>query len=709
MKNPSLNRHLLALTILSIFAAQHAQANDAASPQQLATLEVKAEDEPSSEHSKLYQIKNSSSATKLNLAAQETPQTINVLTRQQLDDLNSRDIRTALANVPGVTVSNEETDRTTYLSRGFEISNILVDGIGFPLGSYNYNMDHADTFLYDRIEVIKGADALTNAFGDPGATINLIRKRPTKAVQASASISYGSWDTQRYEADLSGAITKDGRIRGRVMAYEQTGDSYLDHYSQEKNGIAAILEADVSDSTLLTAGFSQTKKYSNGSNWGANPLYNDAGEQLSYSRSYNYSPDWTYWDSKISNYFVEIAQQLGRDWSLKLAYDLTETKRDSKLLYLWGAPYSSDNTGGVLTWPGIYIDDNTNQQFNISLDGHFRLWGRQHEALFGYTWAKNETNEIGYNATSYALTTDLASWSPSEPEWNMTRYDYNEMHYTETVHSLFAATRLHLSNKLKWVAGGNFVQVKSEGTSYGVSVDYDVDKFNPYTGLTFNFTPEYTGYISYTSIFRPQSTYDANGKLNDPIDGDSYELGIKSAWLDGRLSGTLAIFKTQQNNYPLRSNETPVDRSTDVTDIRSQGVEVGLTGQLTDALQLSFGFSQFSLKDEINGGDARTYNPTQTINLNATYTLPQLPQLKLGAAVRYQNDVSQYFPDYDATLRQDAYALVDLMASYQINPHLQIQANGYNITNEKYLNSFAWGQAFYGAPANYTVALKFKY
>ena len=74
-----------------------------------------------------------------------------------------------------------ETNRTTYTARGFDISNILVDGIGIPqVDSYNYNNSDADSYFYDRVEIVKGADALTNALGDPGATINYIRKRPTK-------------------------------------------------------------------------------------------------------------------------------------------------------------------------------------------------------------------------------------------------------------------------------------------------------------------------------------------------------------------------------------------------------------------------------------------------------------------------------------------------------------------------------------------------
>ncbi|KAF0598838.1 TonB-dependent receptor [Acinetobacter baumannii] len=130
---------------------------------------------------------------------------------------------------------------------------------------------------------------------------------------------------------------------------------------------------------------------------------------------------------------------------------------------------------------------------------------------------------------------------------------------------------------------------------------------------------------------------------------------------------------------------------------------------MTDNVNLSFGYAQFSIKDTKNGGEARTYNPNQTLNLLTTYTPPVLPKLKVGAGLQWQDGIKLYDSNVNGTIKQDAYALVNLMASYEVNDHITLQANGNNIFDKKYLNSFPDGQAFYGAPANYTVAVKFKY
>ncbi|MCH7341266.1 TonB-dependent siderophore receptor [Acinetobacter higginsii] len=701
-------------TLVSISSYSHALEEGS---QQLPTIKVQAsQDSDASEKTKAYTIKSSSSATKLDIEAKEIPQTINVVTRQQIEDFGLTSSRDVLNNTPGVTVNSLETERSVYMARGFEISNILVDGVGFPSGEWNYNDTNPDSYFYDRIEVIKGADALTNAFGDPSATINYIRKRPTKEFQANAGLSYGSWDTQRYEADASGSLSPNGAVRGRVSGFQQTGDSNLDRYSSEKNGIAGILEADLGDNTLLTIGASQEKNKPNANNWGALPLMDSTGKQISYDRSYNPNPDWTYWDNTSRNAFFELKQKLSETWSANLSYNYNEKNRKSQLLYYYGYP-NADGSGITLT-PSGFLENNKLHTADLNLQGKFDLFNQEHEAIIGYSFSNSHQNDHAKNGTLHdsninytdnvPYTTDWASWTPNNVTWS----DFSQTaDYTQRNQSVYAATRIHLNDDLKVTLGANYVKAKSEGISYDAPMVYDESKVSPYAGITYNFTPEYTGYMSYTSIFRPQTAVDEKtGKVADPIEGKSYEVGFKSSWLDNKLTGTLAVFRTEESNYPLRPTDShPLNRTSAISDLRSQGVEVGLAGQLTDQVNVSLGYTQFSLQDLKNGGAARTYNPTQSFNLLTTYSPAQLPKLKVGAGLKWQSKITRFDPSYNTYLKQSDYALLNLMASYDISPNLSIQANANNVTDKKYLNSFTDGQAFYGAPANYTIAFRFKY
>ncbi|CAB1223068.1 FhuE receptor [Acinetobacter bouvetii] len=699
LKN-SFKLSLLSLAILSVqysFAAEDVQT--------LSTLQLQAEsdkNEESSEKTKAYIIKNSNSATKLNIAAKETPQTINVVTHQQIEDFGLTSTRDVLKSAPGVTVQIQETERTSYMARGFEISNILTDGVGSPLSSYNYNNTNPDTYFYDRVEVIKGADALSNAFGDPSATINNIRKRPTTEFQASAGLSYGSWDTQRYEADISGSVSADGRVRGRLMGYEQTEDSHLDRYSSEKNGFAGILEADLSDSTLLTVGYSQNQNKPNANNWGARPLLDANGKQLAYDRSYNPNPNWAHWDNNSQEAFVELKQKLGNKWTANLSYNYNDIEHNSRLLYYYGYPQTDGSGVSLTAWGG---KEQLRKHFaDFNLQGTYNLFNREHEATLGYSRIQthqsdqqssgfindsNINNVSGvYNGIPYLTqyTTNWASWTPQSVTWS----DFSDAaDYRQKINSYYAATRLHLTDDLKFILGGNYVQAESRGSSYGSPMNYDESKLSPYAGLTYNFTPEYTGYMSYTSIFRPQTGIEETTRQAlKPVEGESYEMGVKSSWLDNQLTGSFAVFSTEQNNYPLRNSDgNPLNRTVATSDLHSQGIEVNLAGQISNNLNLAFGYTQFSLKDKKNSGAARTYNPNQTISLLTTYTVPALPQLKIGAGLQWQDNIKLYDSTINSTITQDAYALVNLMASYQVNEHLLLQANANNITDKKYLNN----------------------
>ncbi|MBF7682729.1 TonB-dependent siderophore receptor [Acinetobacter sp. B5B] len=696
---------LTVAIVATMSISSYTYAADYSQTATLTTIKSKADQATtqSSEQTKSYIIHNSSSATGLNLTTKETPQTVNVVTRQQMDDFNLTTTRDILSNTPGVMVTGLETNRTTYTARGFDISNILYDGVGIPqIDSYNYNGSDDDSYFYDRVEVIKGADALTNALGDPGATINYVRKRPTQEFQANAGFSYGSWSTKRYEADLSGPLTQSGNVRGRLTAYEKTGDSYLDKYSEEKNGVQAIIDADLSDRTKASVGFSRTNQLTNGSQWGALPLTNTAGQQLSYSRSYNYAPDWTYFDWTTNTYFANIEQKVAGDWVAKLTYDDKHLTAQDKMLYLLNNPNASDNTSGVYFFPDIYNQKFRKQTLNANVSGTFPLFDQRHEANFGYTWSKSVTNNMAAGALNQlSPTTDLASWSPSEPTWAELSSAGTQQY---TLRSMYGATRVHLNDNLKLILGANFSKIDFQDS-------YVKSKTSPYAGLTYNFTPQYTGYMSYTSIFRPQTVIDkTTNKVAVPVDGKSYEAGLKGAWFNERLTGSIAIFSTQQNHFALNPTFMGSAYYSDLGTVKSQGVELGLTGKVTENIDVSAGYTQFSLKNKDNGINPRQYNPTQSFNILANYTLPQFPQIKVGASVKWQDTIRDpASSSHLGTITQSAYALFDLMASYKVNDHINLQLNAKNIGNEKYLTGLKDGQGYYGAPANYTVSVKFKY
>ena len=221
----------------SVFAQE--QDNEAEN-YSLPTITIVANsDKDVTEGSKSYKAESSRTSSKLKLSLKDTPQSVSVITREQIEQRNLNIIDDVLAATPGVTVTKNDSERSNYSARGYGITNRQIDGM--PIGE---NSPRVDSFFFDRIEVIKGAAGLTGATGNPSATINMIRKRPTKELSGSAATSFSRWDTIRTEADVSIPLTKDGSVRSRVMAAHRDGESYMDYYSLESTAAMAMVEAD---------------------------------------------------------------------------------------------------------------------------------------------------------------------------------------------------------------------------------------------------------------------------------------------------------------------------------------------------------------------------------------------------------------------------------------------------------------------------------
>ena len=166
MKNIKLTAIAIALT-----TAFGAQADNVADDKNIEVIEVKGT------YLEGYNAHSASGASRLELDIIDIPQSVSVITDSQMSDFQLIDIDSVLDTATGINVERIETDRTYYTARGFDITNFQVDGVGLPLTSGNNHADE-DTAIYDRIEVIRGANGLMTGVGNPSATINFIRKRP---------------------------------------------------------------------------------------------------------------------------------------------------------------------------------------------------------------------------------------------------------------------------------------------------------------------------------------------------------------------------------------------------------------------------------------------------------------------------------------------------------------------------------------------------
>lgn len=339
----------LALALLSL----NAQAAETAALQ-LGATNISAEGlGATTEDTHAYTTGSMSSATGLPLSIRETPQSVTVITRQQMDDRGVQSVGDALRNTPGVSTQKYDSDRSEFSARGLAITNFQYDGINIPYdGVYGENPNNGDDAAsIDRVEIIKGATGLMTGNGDPSATVNLIRKKPTKQFKASISGTVGSWDAYRTVGDISGSLTDSGNVRGRFVGAYSDKNSYLDHYSQKKDLFYGILEADLTDDTLLTFGIDKSSTTPRGTSWTGNPVYFSDGGRTDFARHFNSGADWSRRDFDNITYFASLEQALANDWKFKVSVDQKTTDHDTRLASASGGnPDRATGEGMFLYW-----------------------------------------------------------------------------------------------------------------------------------------------------------------------------------------------------------------------------------------------------------------------------------------------------------------------------------------------------------------------
>ncbi|WP_240919887.1 TonB-dependent siderophore receptor [Paraglaciecola sp. 20A4] len=665
-----------------------------------------------------YGAHSASGASRLDLDIFDIPQSVSVITSAQMQDFQLNDINDALDSATGVNVQRIETDRTYYTARGFDITNFQIDGIGLPLTSGNNHADE-DTAIYERVEIIRGANGLMTGVGNPSATINFIRKRPTLETQAKVNATIGSWNNRRIDADVSTPITDN--VAARVVAVKQQQDSYLDRYEQDKTLIYAFVEANLSDNTKLSLSHSYLDNKAKGNNWGALPLFYTDGSATDYDTSTNTSADWSNWTVIKNNTVVELSHYFNDNWSLRSTYSHKSTDEDTELFYVFGTPDKETELG--LTGYGSEYDlDDEHNLFDMYVSGDFSLFNRDHQVVFGLNYAKmSYTDTSLYDYTTgngFPAISNLNTWDGNTPKPTFADALTGSDVQTKQKAAYFTG-RFNVADGLHIIAGGRFNEWHAQGTSYGVLQDVNNDEFIPYLGAVYEFMPNTVAYASYTETFVSQTEVDINDNILAPITGESREIGVKRQWLNDSLITSFAYFDIEQVNVAIVDPATadfPIaeQRYIGADGISSNGFELDIAGQLTEGLQVSVGYTDFEIEGDKT---VKAYTPSQLLKLGATYQFQQWEQFSVGINMRWQNKTSRNqgvvgegFTNAGDTITttQDAYSVVDLMARYQLNDALTLTVNINNATDEKYINSLYWAQGFYGAPVNYNATLSWK-
>lgn len=589
-------------------------------------------------------------------ALKDIPHSVSVLTSERMAQQNVTDFESALRQLPGVTlVQNGSNVFTSFISRGFEISSIQIDG-GAPLltasgnnsttGSQSQSTGlfaQIDLAQYDHVELQRGSAGF-NGYGNPSGSVNLVRKKPLDHAQFLVEGQIGSWNNYRVVADATSPIGFDGALRGRLVTVYQDREFFYDTAKDNKTLIYGIAEGDVTPNTLVTVGASYTRQQA--TPWVSGlPRYRN-GDDLKLPRSTCLCFDWNRFNVSTLELFGSVEQKLGEDWTIKLNATRTRQKSEMKA---GGNVYPVDpSTDAGALFTGNFDKYGTTQfSSEGTVTGSFMLFGQRQEIIVGASRVSIDSSDrVGYNglvsgnaANPYVPypggpayyfgspngqfpPIDVFNFDPTNPLYTEPRNPlptiaFNKNKFTQSIAYLNARLtpieRLHLNLTFRgnWIevaqgfdrlcAGSGFAAYcagQPIGTRFNTPFDnnYDFKESNfswpPMGALSYDVTDSVTAYVGYSDIYESQGSYlDRDLRPLDPITGSNIEAGVKWAAKDGRFNVSLSAYRTERRGRGLPDPLNTIRFLRSNLVERSRGIDLEAAGELARGWQISASYS----------------------------------------------------------------------------------------------------------------------
>ena len=663
-------------------------------------------------------------ATGLALTPRETPQAISVITDQQIRDSGAQSLTDTLNQTPGISTSSQYGDaRWGYFARGSSISNLQYDGISQPGAWWAQEGSPDDMVVYDHIEVVRGATGLKEGPGNPSASVNMVRKRPLPDAQTTLDINAYDYGTASIKLDASRPLNAAGTVHGRLLAFGRTGDTWRAAQSRKTGLIYGALDIDIDADTTLGLGLSYQADRIDGYSWGGFWLRPDGG-------SYDFGPRdnpaaaWEYLSRRQTVAYADLTHELSPDWTLRLAGRLTSGKRDRFAGYnTWQDPQTLMR-GGYLA-PGY----ENSASVSVTANGTVQTFGREHQLAFGADWARVRT---GMKANTFysMLTADPSrpdTWAHPEPvrdgvvSWQT---DDSTRQW-----GLFASGRFEIAPNLHAIAGGRLawheINDLSGNPQEGPRQSHGFNtkaRTVPYLGLIYDLNDQWTVYASYTEIFLPQDYTDVSGGKLPPATGSNRELGIKGSLLDGGLDLSAALFDTRMDGLP--EQVTPASLCSIPQDggcyraaetVTTRGLDLEVSGSPAPGWNLLAGYTFADSAYSAGANDGKRYNADTVPRHLAKLTVSRafagaLQGLTLGGTLRAQSGIYAEGAAANGRAvrqRQGGYAVLDVMARYELDQGTALQVNIDNLLDRTYLTGLGvdWPNSFYSQPRTVSLAL----
>lgn len=645
--------------------------------------------------------KRTATATKTDTPIEKTPQSISVVTREEMDLKQPGTVKDALSYTPGVFSTRGSSTTFDVVSiRGFTTSttvntNQYLDGM--KLQGDNYSEASIDPYFLERVELLRGPVSVLYGKSHPGGVVSMVTKRPTTEPLKEVQFKMGSHNLWQTGFDFSDAIDDNGEFSYRLTGLGRSQNAQQDNVKSTRYAVAPAFSwrpDDKTDFTLLSNFQSDPDAGYYG--WLPRegtvvPYYDAAGNAHKLPTDFN--------EGEKDNRLSRRQQLIG--YSFAHGFDDTfivrQNLRYTRVHTLYTSTYGNGYLAPAQINRAFVRSDEDLNSFTVDtqLQSDFATGAVDHTLLTGVDYLRMR-NDID---ADYGTANPI---SMTDPQYGNANVNIN---FPYAVINRQEQTGLYVQDQAEWnkwilTLGGryDFAKTSTFTRSSSSLAEINDEQFTWRGGLNYVFDNGIAPYISYSESFEPISGSTLGGKPFDPSRGKQYEAGVKYVPKDLPVTVTAAVYQLTKDKN-LTADPANTAFSVQGGEIRSRGFELEAKAAATQNIDITASYSFTDAEythDTLYGGKRPAEIPRNMASLWADYTFHEtaLSGLTFGAGARYVGNTSSFYgsgPKTNQTFNVASYTVADAMVKYDLArfglPGSSIGVNVNNLFDREYVSS----------------------
>ncbi|NTX31872.1 TonB-dependent siderophore receptor [Burkholderia pyrrocinia] len=639
--------------------------------------------------------KRSRTGTKTDTPINEIPQTINVVTAQQIEMTGATDVNAALRYVPGFSSYGSDNRSDWYAAlRGFTPT-AYVNGLQVP-NTINLASWRVDPYMIDSITVLRGPTSVLYGAGDPGAIIDVQTKLADGERVREAGVQIGNYARKQFMIDVGDKLDADGKYAYRFVGVARDGNALTGPNNDQRVALAPSFRWRPNADTSLTLSATYLQDWGDiSSNFlpAVGTVLPNPNGQIN-KDVYEGDPNFNYYRKKQWSVGYQFEQNLTPMWTFRQNVRLMHLSLDNGSVF--GNGFVEGSTTDVSRWAGVFQMNYSRFDIDNNVEGRFATGPLQHTLLLGFQYNRQTATDSEWLAAAPPLNI----YNPVYLPVTTAVFDPASTFRTNT-YTTMNTFGLYAQDQIKWnrwtlTLGGreDWVNMRMDDRAGGTQTKADVTAFTGRVGLTYQGDYGLSPYISYATSFNPLIGVNLlGGGLPQPTRGKQIEAGLRWQPPGKNLMLNAAIYQINQTNGitpALPSQDTTGTKSVQTGEVRSRGIELSATGKLTRNLSLIASYVYQDVKNvkandvSLNNWPVDIPRPRQMASMWADWTwhTGPLAGFGLGGGVRYQ---SASAGAADNSLTVSSVTLFDAGVHYDTR-NWRFAVNGTNLANRHYIS-----------------------